>query len=287
MNIYHFASNTLSDIEKIFITELSALYTTDELKSLLSVILKHLDVKQIYTPNIRLNQSDLIFISECIDKLKQHTPIDYILGYKYFYHLKFKVNPHVLIPRPETEELVFRLKELIIKKFSRQNLSMLDVGTGSGCIAIALKNLFPSAEITAIDISKQAVKVAQENAVLNQLKVTFLHHSIFEDLEHKHFDVIVSNPPYIPQSEAEKISDTVKNHEPHIALFSDTPEQFYNRLFELSAKNLNQNGILFTELNQYHAQDIKEYAIKTKIFSHIEIVKDWSSNERFLFCIKQ
>jgi release factor glutamine methyltransferase len=213
-------------------------------------------------------------------------PIQYIFGEADFYNLKFKVNNSTLIPRPETEELV----DLIIKQslvINHQSpLTILDIGTGSGCIPIALKKNIPNSKVTGIDISEQALEIAKQNVTKNKVDVEFIVQDVLSNflIFNSTFSIIVSNPPYVLNSEAKQMDARVLEHEPHLALFvKDTdPIIFYKRIIDLCTKHLEEKGYLFFELNPMYANDVKKYANDSKIFNFTEIVKDMSGKERFL-----
>lgn len=217
--------------------------------------------------------------SEIIDRLKQHEPIDYILGYTYFYGQRYLVDTNTLIPRPETEELV----ELIIEKHRHEKgLSILDIGTGSGCIAISLSKHFPDAQITGIDISEQAIQKAKENAKLNLSSVQFypldiLNPSQWQTLQT--YDIIVSNPPYIALSEKGRMTPSVIDYEPETALFvPDTqPLIFYTQILEFAKTHGTPKTQIYFETHQ-------DYQLQSHEGFHIQSFHDLSENNRFLIC---
>ncbi|MGZ4034490.1 MAG: peptide chain release factor N(5)-glutamine methyltransferase, partial [Bacteroidia bacterium] len=259
--------------------------------------------------NETMSESELLKFNFAIKDLKKHKPIQYILGQADFYKLKFKVNEHVLIPRPETEELV----DLIIKDYqssgrNNNDLSILDIGTGSGCIPIALKKNIPEAKISALDISEEALALAKENAEINGTEINFLKFDILSTLnlpagqsglelltsnsEHPIsdiqsptpvFDIIVSNPPYIRISEKENMSQNVLNYEPHLALFVNDPNPllFYKTIAGFALKYLKPNGKIYFEINQALGLESK-YMLENKGFKNVELIKDLSNNYRIL-----
>ena len=287
------ASNKLSDLYEFYKTELVSIYDTNELYAIFELVCEHYlgysktDTRLKFQEN--LNQSDVLKIYDTAKALKTGMPIQYIFGEADFYNLKFKVNNSTLIPRPETEELV----DLIIKRFKQetrnnQKLNILDIGTGSGCIPIALKKNIPNSKVTGIDISKEALEVAKSNTVKNNVDVEFIKLDILSPFDLSlithHLSLIVSNPPYVLNSEAKQMDARVLEHEPHLALFvKDTdPIIFYKRIIDLCTKHLEEKGHLFFELNPMYANDVKKYANDSKIFNFTEIVKDMSGKERFL-----
>lgn len=288
------ASNKLQDILTYYNSELSSVYEPDELRAIISQTFRHYlgysanDISSKKQEN--LNQSDILKLYDCCKELKKNIPLQYILGEVIFYGLSFKVNPNVLIPRPETEELV----DLIFKdckKLNETTLDILDIGTGSGCIPITLKNKLPEANVSAIDISEGALVVAQQNAISNNATVLFNRADI---LSHEagyvldSYDIIVSNPPYIAKAEAKQMHDRVKNNEPAIALFVDNNDAivFYKRIIELCKEHLNPCGSLYFELNPLFANEVKDTATKSNIFNEVSLLKDMSGNVRFLKAVK-
>lgn len=288
------ASNKLQDIIAFYNTELSSVYEPGEINSLLQQACKHyinfspIDITA--RKNENLNQSDILKLYDCCKDLKKNIPIQYILGETIFYGLTFKVNQHVLIPRPETEELV----ELILndcKTLNETTLDILDIGTGSGCIPITLKYKLPEANVAAIDISQEALQVAQQNALLNKTTVLFNQGDILkQEAEYvlDTYDIIVSNPPYIAKTEALQMHERVKNNEPNIALFVEDNDAtiFYRRIIELCKNHLNAGGKLYFELNPLFANEIKQLAEKSNLFELITLIKDLSGNTRFFKAIK-
>ena len=285
------ASNKLSDLYEFYKTELVSIFDTNELYAIFELVCEHYlgysktDTRLKFQEN--LNQSDVLKIYDTAKALKTGMPIQYIFGEADFYNLKFKVNNSTLIPRPETEELV----DLIIKSQTTDNIApttILDIGTGSGCIPIALKKNIPNSKVTGIDISKEALEVAKSNTVKNNVDVEFIKLDILSPFDLSlithHLSLIVSNPPYVLNSEAKQMDARVLEHEPHLALFvKDTdPIIFYKRIIDLCTKHLEEKGHLFFELNPMYANDVKKYANDSKIFNFTEIVKDMSGKERFL-----
>ena len=216
---------------------------------------------------------------QIIEGLKANIPIQYILGETKFYGLKFKVNEHTLIPRPETEELVLWILE---HEFN----SALDIGTGSGCIPIAIKKN-KNVEISAIDVSEPALLVAKENAKTNEVKINFLKQDILKTDNLERVDVIISNPPYVLEKEKDLILSNVLENEPHLALFvtNENPLLFYKKIAELSYACLSKNGLLFFEINESFGIEIIEL-LKCIGFVDIELKKDINEKDRMLKAIK-
>ena len=206
----------------------------------------------------RLGESELLRYHFALKRLLNHEPIQYILGYAWFLGVQLEVGPSVLIPRPETEELV----RLIAERNTQSNPRILDVGTGSGCIAIAIKNLIPGANVTALDVSDEALILARRNAEKIGGEIDFLQMDILEAYPQNTYDIIVSNPPYIPKTEQESMARRVTEHEPHLALFTDDADAliFYRRLMELTPALLNNGGQVFCEIHEQMATPLMELA---------------------------
>lgn len=228
---------------------------------------------------IKSDKKDKILL--CLNQLTQNFPIQYIIGETSFFGLSFFVTPDVLIPRQETEELV----DLIIQSVDKtKKISILDIGTGSGCIAISLAKSLPNAKIFALDISEKALNIAKKNAEKNQVSISFIKDNILEinDL-HQKFDCIVSNPPYVRELEKTKIRANVLLHEPHLALFvpNENPLIFYEKIASIGKKNLHKNGKIFFEINQYLGKEM-EFLMKKEKYNKISLKKDLFGNYRIL-----
>lgn len=224
-------------------------------------------------------------LEEAIKRLNNGEPLQYIVGDTEFYGSIFKVNKNVLIPRPETEELVEKTLNLIPKVFNEKNLSILDIGTGSGCIPITLKKHLPDAELNAVDISRAALEVAKENAKLNNTKVNFIESNIFSNINDT-FDIIISNPPYI--REDEPIMDIVKNNEPHLALYAkDNGLYFYETITREACNFLNNKFIIAYEIGEEQGESV--VSIAKKYFPDAEIIleQDLRHFDRFVFIIRR
>lgn len=279
------ATNKVKDLLIFYHTELKNLYSKEEIDELAFRVFERYSKftrEDMHTRSEEnINQSELILIYDAAKRLATSEPLQYVLGEAFFYDYYFYVNKHVLIPRPETEELV----ELIVNENkSKQQVSVLDIGTGSGCIPITLKCLMPSAKLEACDISANALQVAKRNAERNKAAVHFFEADALNLSDTlPSYDIIVSNPPYIKLSEAAQIHPNVKDHEPHLALFVEQDDAivFYKRIIDFCVKHLNENGLLYFELNPLTAEDVKAYAQSKTIFSKTELLKDMSGNVRF------
>ena len=229
----------------------------------------------ILNSNYILSDENISSFEKIIVDIKKNIPIQYILGETYFYNLKFNVNSSTLIPRPETEELV---RYILSHNFS----SVLDIGTGSGCIAISIaKN--SNASIDAIDNSKDALVIAKSNAILNSVDVNFMFNDVFEFSVTKKYDLIVSNPPYVLNSEKKYMHQNVIDYEPHNALFVEdsNPLIFYEKIALIASKNLNSNGLLFFEINEKFGDQIIDLLSKLN-FVDIELKKDINGRDRII-----
>jgi release factor glutamine methyltransferase len=271
----------------LFIQELTPIYDAGEAESFFYLILE--EKHQLKRIDLAL-QTDLIFSEaeiaiwdSILEPLKKEIPIQYLLGKTSFYGLDFEVNNHVLIPRSETEELV----EWIIQstsKLEKKDLKILDIGTGSGCIAISIAKNLPNASVFAIDVSENALATAHKNAERNKVNITFINQNILEteDLKQQ-FDIIVSNPPYVRHLEKAEIKKNVLDNEPHLALFVEDNDAliFYRKIAALAQKNLSPNGKLYFEINQYLGKEMIALLEKMN-FKNIELRKDIYGNDRMI-----
>lgn len=282
---------TISEFKQYFKTALSEIYTESESSFLYSVFIQKIVGLDAFYQRRFADQELLIDdedrLQQVISELKTRKPYQHILGETDFYGMKFFVDENVLIPRPETEELL----EIAIKKIQRlrlthENLKILDIGTGSGVIPLVLKKHFSEAEISSIDFSEKALETAKRNADFHQLDIHFIHSDYLNSELTENYDVIISNPPYIGIEEEFEIADSVKEFEPKMALFSPTPDAliFYRKIAEDSKKHLNPNGFLFLEINQKLGPETLE--LYTDHFSEAQLIKDLSENDRFIFGIK-
>lgn len=228
-----------------------------------------------------------------LQRLLDYEPVQYITGETEFYGLRFKVNKHVLIPRPETEELVdLILKDLKSMDNSNSKISILDIGTGSGCIAISLKKNLASSIVYGLDISSQALNVANENAEINNVNIDFICDSILDPkdvlMDSLVLDLIVSNPPYIRKMEAALMHNNVLQHEPHLALFVDDEDAllFYRHITNYASQHLKPQGKLYFEINEAKGQELKKLLLNNG-FINVEIIKDFSGKDRIVKGSKQ
>jgi release factor glutamine methyltransferase len=277
-----------------FIQELTSMYDAGEAESFFYLILEEKQqLKRIdlaLKPDLVFSEGEIKDWNSILEQLKLEIPIQYLLGKTSFYGLDFEVNENVLIPRPETEELVDWILERQKAKGKRQNLKILDIGTGSGCIAISLAKNLPNAQVFAIDVSEKALATAGKNAILNEVNVTFIAQNILEvvSLSAVHglgqeFDIIVSNPPYVRNLEKEEIKKNVLDNEPHLALFVEDNDAliFYRKIAELAQKNLSNSGQLYFEINQYLGKEMVDL-LEGMEFKNVELRKDIYGNDRMM-----
>jgi release factor glutamine methyltransferase len=236
-----------------------------------------LELKRIFT------EEEHSLFDIALHQLEKDVPIQYILGETEFYGMKFKVSRGVLIPRPETEELV----DLIIKQAPKGKISILDIGTGSGCIAVSLAKNLAEAQVTAFDISGAALEIALQNALQNQVNVTFIKKDILktETLD-QNWDVIVSNPPYVLNSEKEKMQANVLEHEPHTALFVPdiNPLLFYSKIARLAQNHLTPNGKLYFEINEAYGKEVVKL-LEMLDYKNVKLKKDFFGKDRMVSAV--
>ena len=281
---------TLQELKLKFLIDLDQIYPKEEILSFFFLLIHHkmgLTRAEIaLNPNQIIPKEDLNFYLDALTELQDEKPIQYIIGETEFYGLTFNVNEEVLIPRPETEELV----DWILKEFNeKKEPNILDIGTGSGCIAISLAKHLPEANIFGMDISKQALQTALQNANQNNVNVQFIELNILKPnvmmraAKHLKFDIIVSNPPYVRELEKLEIKSNVLQNEPHIALFvsDENPLLFYDKIADFAKQYLTANGLLFLEINQYLAENMTTL-LKQKGFKTIELRKDIFGNDRMI-----
>ena len=277
---------TLADFKNKMKSTLSSIYEIDELNSFFFLLSEnYLQIprsKILLADEIELDSNKERLFLDALNRLKAYEPVQYVLGKTTFMDLEFYVNSSVLIPRPETEDLVrLMLKEGIDDK------EILDVGTGSGCIAISLAKNLPNSKLTALDISEEAIDVARENAKLNNVNVDFINADIFNYKSEKKYDVIVSNPPYVTESEKALMKKNVLDFEPELALFvnNDKPLRYYTYILEFANINLSDKGFIFFEINDKFKDGLKS-KINEFNFSEFKFINDFNNKIRFLFIRK-
>ena len=280
------------------------IYDESEASAITRLVVEHTgkaDIRTLESVNVTAEQAEQI--NHYQQQLLAHRPVQYVLNEAWFYNLKFEVNESVLIPRPETEELV----ELIIKETKHQNqkvrntkyevpsdrtsyfvppTSLLDIGTGSGCIPITIKKNIPEAEVTAVDVCSEALHIAMNNAVTYETEINFQLLDFLDESKWKElgmFDVIISNPPYIKTSESKMMNEHVLQYEPHKALFvpDDDALIFYRKIAAFATTHLKHGGKVYVEINQQLGKETANMFVE-KGFTNVELLKDMSGNERFV-----
>ena len=278
----------LRNYRTYFIEKLTPLYDVMEAESFFAIALEELKgwkrVDVALNPDAELSGKEVVKWDAVLKELELLKPVQYIFGHTYFYGLDFEVNEDTLIPRPETEELV---EWIIHENKNRGQVKVVDIGTGSGCIAISLAKNLPDAQVFAIDVSGNALTVAKRNANSNNVNVTFIQQDILAaEALPEQFDVIVSNPPYVRNLEKAEIKQNVLDYEPHLALFVDDNDAlvFYRKIALLAKDNLPQNGKLYFEINQYLGKETAEI-LENFGFTNVVLRKDIYGNDRMLSSI--
>ena len=268
------------------VTALEGIYDKQEAESIARIVFREkLGLSRIdmaLQKEKMLNEDSQNIISNISEKLLKGEPVQQVLGGADFFGLKLRVNSHVLIPRYETEELV----QLVIDENKKDGLHILDIGTGSGCIAIALAVHSKNAELTGVDISQKALELAHVNAIANDVTIDLVNLDILNILNWKKlgvFDIIVSNPPYVLESEKSQMHINVLNYEPHQALFvpDHDPLLFYDKISDMALRHLSKNGKLYFEINEAYGNNIKQM-LEDKGFKHVEVINDIHNKNRFV-----
>ena len=289
----------LKQYKNHFFDSLQGIQDEQEIESFFFILTEYLhNLKRVdvaLNPNFKLSDAEVEKWNIILADLQQEKPIQYITGEAWFYGLQFEVNENTLIPRPETEELVEWILNSPITHHPSP-ITILDIGTGTGCIPISLKANLPQANVSAIDVSEKALEVAKRNAVSNKVEINFIQTNILEveDLSQLQspithypspYNIIVSNPPYVRNLEKEEIKKNVLEYEPHLALFVEDTDAllFYRKIAQLALKNLTPNGLLFFEINQYLGKETVEL-LQNLGFKNIELKKDIYGNNRMIKC---
>lgn len=278
-----------STLFKNLVDDLSSLYSKEEATSIARMVFKEkLGIRRTdiaIEPELQITQNDVEKIKRISRKLMQGFPVQQVLGFADFYGIRLKVNKFTLIPRPETEELI---QWIIEESSNKKGLKILDVGTGSGCIAIALAKGLHNSQVQAVDISTGALKIAGFNAKINDVSIDFKRTDILQKSNRDNlgkFDIIVSNPPYVTEKEMALMHTNVLDHEPHSALFvpDGDPLLFYNVISEFGLKHLNTGGKIYFEINEAYGSEIKEL-LEYKGFNNVCIRKDLNGKDRMAYC---
>lgn len=271
--------------------QLQGIYPPDEIKSFTKILFENIcnipPYQQVFHKDIEISEAQKQKLQEAITRLKNHEPIQYIIGSTFFFNRDFMVEPGVLIPRPETEELM----EMIVRENQNKPIRILDIGTGSGCIPVTLSLELPQSTVYSADISEDALCVAQKNIAHNKATVSLIHCDILDDTAiprlPQQLDIIVSNPPYVMESEKTGMENNVLVHEPHLALFvpDEDPLLFYNRIADLGRTLLKEGGRIYFELNALLAQESAEMMI-SKGYKQVSLHKDLFGKLRFLTAVR-
>jgi len=277
----------IKDLYRNFLVQLQGIYSLSEATTITEWVfekmasLKRSDI--LKNPDKQITPAADKLIQQTLLELLAYKPVQYVLGEAWFYHMKFKVNSHVLIPRPETEELV---EQLIADRRSKlTDPAILDIGTGSGCIPVAIKKNLPASKLTAIDVSKDALALAKENAALHNAHINFIEADFLDESNWpalQLFDIIISNPPYIPIHEKEKLAKNVTDFEPHLALFvpDKSPLIFYEKIAAFGRDHLLPNGKIYLETHEDLAKETA--ALFRDYFQTVMIKKDIYGKERMI-----
>ena len=275
----------LNKTKRHFIEVLSASFPEREAEQLIRILLEDLfgiDLKrQLMEPELRIDELQYAQLENAVQRLLDGEPVQYITGKAWFDGLLFRVDESVLIPRPETEELV---QKMAAELPSDKPLRIWDIGTGSGCIAVALAKRFPLAEVKAMDVSEKAIETARQNALLNRVMVDFVCDDVLHpqsEVWQQQVDLVVSNPPYIRESEKAAMEHIVLDHEPHEALFvpDDDPLLFYREIITLAKPQLTPNGVIWFEINEAMGEDIIQ--LSPKLGFKAVVLEDYNGKPRF------
>ena len=278
------ADNTLKSLRNYFRSKLDPTFDKKEIDAFFyRGLLHYLNIERvtyITEPEKQISESDILKFRHLAKELLNNKPLQYIFGETDFLGLKIKVNEHVLIPRPETEEMV----NDIISKVENPT-TIIDLCAGSGCITIALKNHFKNADVIGVELSESALKLAEQNAIANNLKVEFIHDDVTDPgLKYPKADLIVSNPPYVTESEKDLMQPNVLDYEPAIALFvpDNDPLLFYKAIIKLAVDNLNNKGWLFLEINEKFGKDILALMKEAGIDNNLNLNIDLNGKQRWV-----
>lgn len=286
----------LKQLVQIFKESLTTIYQEDESQALLLMTLQHLlnysRADYLLKKELQIADENAAKFLSILEELKTGKPIQYILEEAHFFGLTFKVDESVLIPRPETEELVEWIISVCneIVNHKSEIVNLLDIGTGSGCIAIALKKILPNTKVYALDIAEDTIETAKQNASLNNVEVEFIKDDILTSSVlpiPSSISIIVSNPPYIKEDEKPAMHQNVLANEPHRALFvsNENPLIFYEAIANFALKNLENSGLLFFEINEYLGEETVNL-LRNKGFKDIELRQDMQGKDRMICCAK-
>jgi release factor glutamine methyltransferase len=289
-----FMAHTIQAEYKNIVQLLCSIYPAEEARAIADRLFEHFfklsPTRRMLAANTVPDHDLLVQLQEAVKKILDHVPLQYVTGQAYFMEMDFRVNPSVLIPRPETEEMVSMIIAQLKRNENHQQLRIIDIGTGSGCIAVSLKYNLPGSTVTAVDISADALAVAAANAGAYYTAIEFIQADILNEECWETLpgcDVIVSNPPYVTHSEKPLMLPNVLNYEPHTALFvpDHDPLLFYRAILRFAKCKLTNKGVLWFEINEMYGQELRNMAIDQG-FSEVNIIFDFRGKSRFLQCYK-
>ncbi|MEY2918646.1 MAG: hypothetical protein RIS73_2360 [Bacteroidota bacterium] len=275
------------ELYRNFLVELQSVYDLNEATVITDWVFDNIaNIKKadlIKNPHQQLPAAILTKLAEKQEELLQHKPVQYVMGNTTFYNMQFQVNDKVLIPRPETEEMT----NLLINsyRFEQKQINILDIGTGSGCIAVAIKKNLPSSRVIAVDVSDAALDIARTNAITNKTNIQFTQMDFLDESrwgELLLFDIIISNPPYIPNNEKGKMDKNVVDFEPHTALFvpDSNPLIFYEKIAKFGRTHLNYNGKIYLETHEDYTNEVAKLFSET--YQQVLVKKDLFGKERMV-----
>ncbi len=278
--------NTALEVFRYAVKSLLAVYPEEEAGSIISLVfndLLHISGIQLRTGNLRLSESDMLKVHYAVKRLEKGEPVQYVLGSSWFWGMKMTVTPDVLIPRPETEEMI----QLIQRKTIKPPLVVADICCGSGCIALSLKSIFPSAKVTGVDISESALTIASGNAKQQNLMVDFIQCDITASLPVQNVDLLVCNPPYVPLNEAAQLHRNVRDYEPALALFVPDNDVYsvVRPVLKLAFTKMSGGGKIWIEFHRDYVDGLAEMMQETG-YRNVEVIKDLQQNKRFATCTK-
>lgn len=279
----------IKNLKKLYFKNLNLKYSLREIENIfLELILfkkQWEKVEYLLHKNQLLNDEEITFMQFALQKLKKNIPVQHIIGHVIFNELTIKVNTHVLIPRVETEELVHLIYNT---NLNNSPSTIIDIGTGSGCIILALKKIYSKAKCIGLDISKEAVNMAIANAKINSLEIDFINADIHNySVNEKSLDIIVSNPPYIPLSNQINMHENVLKNDPHLALFVEdsNPLKFYKIIAEFGNHSLKEKGQIYFEIHEDFANDVVNLLVE-KGYKNCDLYKDFQGKNRFVVASK-
>jgi release factor glutamine methyltransferase len=282
-------SYTIADLKRSLLNDLQKIFQSGEAYSICRIILEHYgypEISILKNPSVLINYKFRSEIKKIVNELNTNRPIQYILGETFFYDLRFFVDENVLIPRPETEELVSN----ILLENKQDTPRVLDIGCGSGCISVSLAASIPGSLVQAMDVDIKAIEVAKKNAAENNVQVEFIHNSLFDPHsipEKASYDIIVSNPPYVTQDDRLLMSPNVTKYEPDLALFvpENDPIIFYREIVNFSKNRLTNEGVLWLEINEKYGKELVSL-FRDSGYKNVRLLEDIHGKDRFIKAMK-